>query len=170
MNMQRALVVALIFTVVVGAVVALRRQATALSRQAAPPDPKVAALTTFNNRSSFVPVAERGRRFRFNAGDKSPEAYLRFRIPDFDPTGYVLKLKLKASPRVLGTCTMRSAKGSGAKCRVKGDEGDLAIDMDPVDQFLWGADHCCYVGVGFQKPALKDGDEVELVDFKFELK
>ena len=133
-------------------------------------NPVLSAMPTFNDCSSFVPVAEGGRRFRFNSNDNSPEAHLRFRIPDFDPTEYVLKLKLKASPRVLETCTMRSAKGSGAKCRVKGDEGDLAIDMDPVDQFLWGADHCCYVGVGFQKPALKDGDEVELVDFKFELK
>ena len=95
---------------------------------------------------------------------------MRFFIREFDPEEYVLKLKLKADPRVLGTCTMRSAKSYGEKCRIAGNEGSLVIDMGSADQFLWGADHCCYVGVAFQKPALKDGDEVELVDFKFELK
>ena len=131
----------------------------------------VRAVTTFNNCKMFMPDKGDPRRFRFSRDAKKSdgEAYLRFRIPKFDPSDYAVKFRIRARPELLGMAVLRTAI-SRIKCgEIKGDVMTFSVNMNESKTFVW-SDGACYVGVGLPLVLLKDGDTVELLDFKFSLR
>lgn len=129
---------------------------------------KLKSIETFNDAPSFIVDPKNNRRFTFSKSS-SVEPYLRFKIRDFISSGCVLRMRLKVPASAAKSCFVRSAKSSGENGTICGDVVCFAIDMAPLDQFIW-ADGFCYVGVAFAKDALRPGDVVELADFKFALK
>ena len=150
---------------------ALYRCSQNLSRKQSASNEKIAAVRTFNDISLFKMAPKDPRRFVFTNDSKASEAYLRFRIPEFNPSDYKLTLCIRASPSVLNGCVVRTAKSvlSDNRGIIKGDIATYTIDMNDADTFMW-SDKACYVGVTMPKFLLKAGDVVELVDFKFQLR
>lgn len=134
---------------------------------------KIASLKSFNNISNFVPDPKNPRRFRFVPQQGRGYAYLRFRIPQADPSGWQLKMRIRARPFVLKHLVVRSAREIMRKAggEIDGDVATFTINMSPTDTFLWN-DGSCYVGLCPDKGAwlLTPGDVVELLDFKFSLR
>ena len=128
-------------------------------------DAEVAALTTFNDISSFAFDPANPRRFIYKP--VADEAYLRFAISGVVPSSYLLWLKIKARPELLKEARVRSARDMQHGGDVKGDVATFDISMEDSVPFMW-TDGKCYVGLTFPKVSLRDGDTVELVDFKFE--
>lgn len=136
-----------------------------------PPMPEVIAnIETFNNVSGFEQDAGNPRRFKFCKGNVMMDGngYLRFAIPDFDPSPYQLRLKLKARHELLKAARVRTARDVRHGGDVNGDIATFDIPMKDSTPFVW-SDGKCYVGVTFPKSSLKPNDMVELVDFKFEV-
>ena len=130
---------------------------------------QVRNLSHFNDCSMFEAIAGPPNAiYRFLGNSSRPEAYLRFAIPGFDPSPYLLRLKIKARPGLLKAARVRSARDTQQGGDVKEDVATFDIAMNDATPFLW-TDGKCYVGLTFPKAALRQGDTVELLDFKFEL-
>ena len=130
----------------------------------------VQEIATFNDCLMFKRDKDNPKRFVFRdnmAGNV--EAYLRFAIPDFDPSAYRLVLRLRSRPDLLRQSKIRSARDTLEGGDVMGDIATYQISMRDASSFVW-SDKKCYVGVMFPKPSLKSGDVVELLDFKFSLR
>ncbi len=125
----------------------------------------IRTLETFNNFKCFVQDTSSPRTFRYK-GRQTPEAYLRFAIPDFTPRGYTLTLRLRARQALLESSYLRFAHGRAEGRTIHGDTATYVIRMKDPEQFVW-TNGKCYVGVGFPSASLREGDIVELVDFKF---
>lgn len=134
-------------------------------------DPKLVALHTFNNLASFKVNDANPRSFSFVTNSVSNEAYLRFRIEDFNPSDYDLTMSIRANASVLKGACVRSAQNviSSNRGDIKGDVATYVVDMSDSDTFMW-SDKACYVGICIPKFLLKSGDTVELLDFKFSLR
>ena len=77
-------------------------------------------------------------------------------------------MRLKAREDLLKKSRAKSGQNMWDSAVVDGDMATYNISMKDPKAFLWN-DGKCYVGVFFPNAALKPGDVVELVDFKFEL-
>ena len=131
---------------------------------------KVKSVRTFNNCLAFVQDASNPRMFRATGEKQIAEAFLRFAIDRFDPTGYRLTMKVRCPRALLEACYLRSAADcTKEEKKLHDDIAEFDVDLSDVSKYVW-TDGTCYVGVGFPASSLHQGDEVELVDFKFELK
>ena len=131
---------------------------------------KVRSVSTFNNCLGFIPDASNVRVFKATGEKQIPEAFLRFAIARFDPTGYRLTMKVRCPQALLESCYLRSAAHcSKVEKELHDDVAEFVVDLSDISKYVW-TDGTCYVGVGFPVSSLHQGDEVELVDFKFELK
>ena len=127
------------------------------------------SVTTFNDCSMFAQEQGNPRRFVFCRDTGRAEAYLRFRIPKFDPSDYALRFSVRARPALLKDALLRTAR-SRVRCGKVGDGViTFSVDMKDSAAFMW-SDGACYVGVTLPVAMLKDGDVVELLDFKFSLR
>ena len=126
-------------------------------------------LTTFNNLSGFKPDPGNPRSFIYVSNiERVGDCYLRFAISDFDPSPYRLLFRLKSRADLLKKSKVKMGQNMWGSAVVNGDMATYNIPMRDSKAFLWN-DGRCYVGVFFPNVALKLGDVVELVDFKFEL-
>ena len=126
----------------------------------------VRTLISFNDCLLFRQDGNNPRRFVFCDSGDGGEGYLRFAIPDFDPSGCKLTLRIKARPELLRNSRMRSAREIGTGGTIVNDVATYCISFEERNSFLW-SDNKCYVGVRFPKSALRPGDVVELMDFSF---
>lgn len=128
----------------------------------------IASIKTFNDISYFNRDAVNPRRFVYVPNDSSPhDAYMRFAIPGIDPSHYLLRLKINARPELLKAARVRSARDVRQGGDVKGNVATFDIVMKDAMPFMW-TDGKCYVGLTFPRESLRQGDTVELLDFKFE--
>ena len=134
--------------------------------------PQIRELTAFNDMASFDKIPGKPKSFRFNPQQKG-EGYLRFAIPNFDPRHYKLSFSIRAKEILLKDACVRYASGRGTGCEKTIIGGlarfAIAFDEEVMQKAVW-TDGTCYVGVAFNRALLSADDEVELVDFKFELK
>ena len=135
-----------------------------------PMSAKVRSVSTFNNCLGFASDALTPRLFKATGEKQAQEAFLRFALAAFNPTGYRLTMKVRGPRALLEACYLRSATGCSVKEKVLHDDvAEFDVDLSDVSKFVW-SDGTCYVGIGFPVSSLREGDEVELVDFRFELK
>lgn len=160
----------LVLLCLVGSCAALQRLTTHLS-STSDSLKKISGLDAFNDVSGFQMKNDNPSVFvvEGDALKKGKEPYLRFSIPDFDPSSYKLILKLRARPGILKAGKIRSARGSWDGGVIDGDIITYDISMKDKSTFLW-EDNKCYVGVSFPSSIFKPGDTIELLDFKFELR
>lgn len=130
---------------------------------------EVRLIRTFNDCSMFVQNQNNHRLFTFSRDKNKAEAYLRFRVPKFNPSDYMLRFSIRARPELLKDSFLRTAKKRIKFGKVKDDIMTFVIDMKDDQSFMWN-DGACYVGVGLPLAMLRPGDVVELVDFKFSLR
>ena len=129
----------------------------------------IKSIETFNDCSLFIRDKKVRSRFLFVNDDKRAEAYLRFSIPNLNPAAYKVVIRIKARADLLREGRIRTAKSCYDGGTVVGDVATYEISMANASDFMW-TDNKCYVGVWFPKSALKQGDVVELLDFKFSLR
>ena len=109
----------------------------------------VLTLTSFNDFRMFQQDKDNPRRFVFSDKyDGGFESYLRFVIPNFDPSPYKLVLRLRARPELLWKSKVRSARETLDGVSVLGDIATYDISMKDSSSFVW-TDNRCYVGVMF---------------------
>ncbi len=126
----------------------------------------VRSLDTFNDVGGFVQDASSPRVFRYIGNQTANETYLRFAIPDFNPVGYMLVIRIRARPALLESSYQRFAKGRAEGHTIQGDIATYVIKMKDTDPFVW-TNGKIYVGIGFPASSLRENDVVELVDFNF---
>ena len=127
-------------------------------------------MSTFNDIRGFSVDPENPRKYLVSDDYRRLDhCYLRFVIPNIDPSQYKLVLRMSARADLLKHSMVRSARGTANSPVVGGSIATYEISMKNSTAFLWD-DGKCYVGVMFPRSAIKPGDTVELLDFKFELR